>query len=289
MFALMVLAYFGVRYDYQNKGWERKTGDSSSPAELGAKTEIPSVSAPANSRDFFPTASGTRWSYTIEFPTPGLEGLSHRVTRWPSGNGTIHSEEIRQRFYISSPAADGKYQLIMRVAKPSPTQGTLSYPEGYEIAIDRDDIGIYEYQAGVYWAIDKFKGCNAMQIVVYPPGSLGSRGNDSGRPGEAARFLFYAASTSEIIGISEENDIIRFVGVEKRDGTPCLHFRRTVASSAPSDLSPSDNDPVSKLLHSGFDEDLWYGKGIGLMKLIQTINGKPSMVWTLNRPPGRMI
>jgi hypothetical protein len=35
-------------------------------------------------------------------------------------------------------------------------------------------------------------------------------------------------------------------------------------------------------LESPFREDLWFAQGKGLVRLVQTVNGETSMVWTLD-------
>ena len=79
---------------------------------------------------------------------------------------------------------------------------------------------------------------------------------------------------------SESEDKNLFVGPEKYKGLQSLHFRRMVVHKP----DPDKDEKTSKTenyFKSSFTEDVWYGRGIGLMHLEQKVGDKTTMVWEL--------
>lgn len=96
------------------------------------------------------------------------------------------------------------------------------------------------------------------------------------------QIMFFAERPKIQVGIGKDPiDTLLFEGVESCQGTPCLHFIRTVKGG---EMDPRVPDtPESRYLGSGFTEDTWFAKGKGLIGLEQKVNGKTSMTWILKQ------
>lgn len=233
-------------------------------------------------QDYFLTDIGTRWTYVITIAGSGEarddDPLEHKVVRWPIAEGA-QVMESRGILYRGS-ESNTPLKLILSVKARAPKQGPLEYPEGYEIVVERDDLGIYEYVEHIYWAISRSGRYSVNEIVMFSPNSPGAPsgglwGSYGQEMGCWMRVKFFGDKPGTGIGLSEENDSLVFLGPERVGDIMCLHFERRVEGSE------VDHGEKASYLDSGFSEDMWYAKGIGLVKLVQKVNGKTTMTWTL--------
>lgn len=255
------------------------------------KGALPDIGLPS---DYFPTKVGTRWVYNITGISTNNYPLRHQISSWPTiGQGgktkCVESRGIIYRWSGEDDNSDGKNKLILQIEGVAEKQGPMQRPEGYKIKIEKDDLGIYENNTGVFWAISKHGRYEVIEVVTLDPNSSSSLGGGGGAwgsmndaDGYSQRFILFGEKPMIAIGFASDKDSLLFVGVEKLDGVQCLHFRRMVEKSKERINQKGTKDPPS-YFDSSFTEDVWYGKGIGLMKLIQKVEGKVTMTWTLER------
>ncbi|MFH1073730.1 MAG: hypothetical protein V1752_01450, partial [Candidatus Firestonebacteria bacterium] len=88
-------------------------------------------------------------------------------------------------------------------------------------------------------------------------------------------LMLIKIQTGQGMGVADSPDILYFKGIETNlpgyEGKSCAHFQRIAR--------------LSKTSYPGFNkdftEDMWWLKGTGLVRLEQKVEGKTSMVWTL--------
>ena len=92
-------------------------------------------------------------------------------------------------------------------------------------------------------------------------------------------YIFFAERPLTGLSFGKDSpDKTVFMGLEVLSSNiPYLRFRRIVK---PGDMSGSSYE--ERHLRSGFLEDRWYAKNIGLVRLKQTVAGRETMLWELN-------
>lgn len=236
--------------------------------------------------DYFPQKPGTAMSWKITLCE--VEPLNYRAVDWPKSSG---SEQYitRGRF---SPVAENFYKVFrktfflkLKVKGPAEKQGQLHWPVGIELAVEKDELGVYEDAKQVFLAIDNRSKFVCREVVTYSPevlefltegdwgrhGKIGNVGH-----GSAMRTLFFAGKPGEEKGIGKDpQDKLAFKGEELVPGlyVKGLHFVRTVA-----ELKGKKNF-ADEFLGRGFVEHTYFVKGKGLVYLEQKIGGKTSMLW----------
>lgn len=237
--------------------------------------------------DYFPTTVGKSWTYEIKVPDiEDLPPLVHRVIRWPLQDGKhVAVQEMRGRLLPRQVPSDGHVRLIVSVARAAVEQGDLQSPEGYELKIERDDLGMFEEGSKLYWAITRTRRYQVTEVTTFDPAkSVSAPGGEWGsygqKYGQAMRVSFFGSKPGIAIGISEQNDTTAFIGIEKFGDSDSLHFQRIVDASTP-DRQEHGGDPAGAFLDSGFREDMWFVRGVGLARLVQRVDGHVTMTWQL--------
>jgi len=238
---------------------------------------------------FFPHSIGAQWVYAISLgPAVPLE---YRVVKWPSGGGAVAIAE-RGRFPAASHADSSSFLLSFRVLRSTSTQASSRYPDGVELAVDQDDLGIFEHHDHLFWAATSDDRFMVDEVTSYPPDTPGAPGGGAWgswgqADGEGRRLVFFADKPGTEIGYGDDPaDTLLLVGTESCTGTPCLHFVRAVRAGEAQTGIP--NTPDSRYLDSSFTEDTWFAKDTGLIRLEQRVNGRLSMSWSLQRyAPGQ--
>lgn len=242
--------------------------------------------------DFFPTEPGTRWSYVI---TAGkVDPLGFGMTAWPmgiEGKGTVAM--VATRRLLRSPAARTSYRLEVGVKGPAARQGPLQYPEGVELSIGRDDLGIFHECKQAFWAIGESGRYAVSLVLMFDPDSIGALGGGGGGFGSWGRedgysvrpFLFFD-KPGIAISLDDAPESLLFAGIDRKlPGYECLetlHFIRKV--------KPAEKEPGKEwnYLDEGFREDMWFARGQGLVRLVQKVKGETSMTMNLGSfHPGR--
>ncbi|MFA6535892.1 MAG: hypothetical protein WC250_01315 [Candidatus Paceibacterota bacterium] len=235
--------------------------------------------------DYFPTDIGHRWSYRITIPE-GRDALNHRVVSWASGDKGGVRVETRGRYLPDKKGTKSSYRLVISIKKQAPKQGPLSYPEGYEIGIDEDELGIFESTMGVFLAVSRNPRYSVDLVTTHDPSSSSAPhtgspwGTSYNKPGFGMRVYFFGEKPGVQIGLSDQNDAVLFDGPEKLNGKNALKFIRKVEASKKTDFS-RDIDKGTSVLDKGFEEEMYFVRGVGLAKLTQKVDGKITMTWEL--------
>ena len=140
---------------------------------VAAKAPIPS-SKPV---DYFPTAVGTTWTYKITLGKK--DALFARRTTWPISEKRAMSQETRGRFLARKEKSS--YLLTIQVKARATQQGPLKYPNGVELTVVKDELGVYRDVKKLFWAITTASRFEVMEVKTYdmygigaPTGSWGS-------------------------------------------------------------------------------------------------------------------
>lgn len=237
---------------------------------------------------YFPTQLGSRWAYTIETFSPH-DPLSFRNLVWPvaedehTGEYTVKSWEVMGRLTPRSPF-DNTHELVLSVTQTAnERQGYRGYPKGVLISIEKDELGIFENCDEVYWAITEQPRLEINEIRMYSRSTFGAP-NDKWQ-GLAERLLLADIPPGKSLGVDGEREVVTFVGRETSDDGTLLHFRRSVMDRKnPIALVRPELDSIlqKEFPYAGFDEDMWFAKGKGLVRLEQRVKGTLTMRWILN-------
>lgn len=238
--------------------------------------------------DFFPTATGTYWRYEIEV-SGQVTPLRYAEVSWPLGSRAV-TYATRGVLYPTDRLDEGLQQgeqrtfaLEMRVKGPATEQGPLRYPQGVELAIDRDDLGVFSGSRQVFWAVGSSGRYMVNLVATYPPDSPGAPTGPFGtwgqEDGSAIRLIFFGDKPGIQISLVDSPDQLLFEGLEAADGEEieCLTFLRTVEASE--DMAGPQTTPLDK----GFTEQMWFARGKGLVRLVQRVDGVQTMTWTLTK------
>ncbi len=237
--------------------------------------------------DFFPTDTGTCWRYDIEvagFDKP----LRYGEVSWPLGSravtyatrGILYPPE---RLHEAAHRRDQRvFALEVRVKGPATQQGPLRYPLGVELAIDRDDLGVFRGSKQVFWAVGSSDRYMVNLVMTYPPDAIGAPTGSFGawgqKNGNAVRLIFFGEKPGIQISRAGSPDQLLFEGLDDVVGeeTNCLRFLRTVEAS-------EEIDGKATPLAKGFTEQTWFARGKGLVRLVQRVDGVQTMTWKLTK------
>ena len=231
--------------------------------------------------EYFPYPTGMKWTYKVE--TGNFPALAYQEEIIKVGEDNYIGYATRKIIYTSLNASGDTFSLRYKVKGRATEQGIFQYSTGVEIEIEEDTLGIYEDAEQVFWATLNSDGPMVNEIVTYPPDTSMSISTENST---TLRVIFFTSGPGIQIGIgTSEVDQILFADIISEIpglGTsycPCLHFVRTVKAA--------ETDPGSEaqMLDKEFSEDTWFAKGKGLVRLVQTVEGTQSMVWTLVEAP----
>ena len=232
--------------------------------------------------DFFPSETGTRWVYEIKLAGK-KRPLERKISRWPLGNSNSVRVTLRSGLLYGKPGKDGLYRLVLRVKGPAKEQGPRKYKHAVELEIERDDLGIYADNKGLFWLFMPMSEFRVIELTLLDPNSPGNLsggtwGHWNQAPGYSEKFKIFGAKPGIGLEFSKEDDVLIFLGPEIIDKKTCLHYRR--------DVKQKKNDVSGgNYLSSAFTEDLWFEKYKGLIRLEQRVGDEITMTWTLLTPP----
>lgn len=208
-----------------------------------------------------------------------IEPLYYREVIWPVGEEKYKQTSTRGIFvaHLKDPNRV-EFYLQKRIKCKAEHQGELNYPLGFEIEIQKDDLGIYSRSKQVFLAASTSSRFMADEVITYSAeeDTLASNpwGNLGRKDGFCMRLIFFGDEPGLSIGLgSDPKDRLIFKGFENVPTTneAALHFRREVDAS----------ENASEDLDRAFTEDTWFVKGKGLVYFQQKINDKISMTWEL--------
>jgi hypothetical protein len=238
--------------------------------------------ASSDPRDYFPTAVGTTWTYKIK--ATESDALFARRTDWPTSETGAIVVETRGRFFYQKKLPS--YSLILQVKGKAKKQGQLQYPEGIELSVVKDELGVYRGVKQLFWAIGDNSRFEVTEVQTFSEYSSDSPFGTGGIPmgnddGSSIRLLFFGSDPGTKISYTDKPlDSLTNLGFD--GGNLC--FKRDVVVK-----KVINNEKVAgSELGYAFSETSYYKEGVGLNQLEQTVNGKTTMTWTLEKfTPGK--
>lgn len=246
-------------------------------------------------REFFPSNVGATWIYEIEV-VGGDRPLKYEEVSWPIGEDKAITYATRGIIFSHrNPIPEGgkkTYTLEISVKARAEKQGRLQYPLGVELTVAKDELGAFGDAKQVFWAITESGRFTANLVVTYDPDTPGAPvGGGFGRwgqgDGSSMRLFFFTDRPGIGIGLKGSPDSLVFHGLDADvkgfEGTQCLHFTRLVEAGkkdkddAKVPAEPARGDRLSR----AFKEEMWFGRGQGLVRLEQHVDDKPTMIWKL--------
>lgn len=253
-----------------------RCGDDKNKNSRDSRTEDSAYadSTPSiNPADYFPMDIGTKWVYQIE--VKDVDPLFYRAISGETSEG-IKTMESRGSL-VSAKRAKKQYELAMRIKSVVKLPQQYQYPIGLLIEIENDELDLYEYHSRVFWAIKKSPMFIVLEIVSFLPNS----------PGGPIRYMGFSDRVSYFyhtigVGLSmgpQKNIYFENKGLDSNVpqfvGTKCMHFiKRVMKDDRMNELNVSHTNKE-------FTEETWFAKGKGLVRLVQKVDGKVSMIWTL--------
>jgi len=252
-------------------------------------------------REFFPTEPGTKWVYEITVAGKS-EPVQYREVSCAGANGKLKVWVQRGLFLKSLyvPGVPGDRGDTADVGGPprvcaleisvkgrAKAIGTLRCREYVELTVHKDDLGVFFGTDRMLWG---FLGGPHLEIdwaLAWSPDSVHSAdplwhifGQQNQGIALSERLVFHSKPGWQITPVTGSADSLLLLpqveaNVLGYEGIQCLHFLRTVASGR------GEAGAVRSRADQGFTEDSWFGKGKGLVRLEQNVNGEPTMVWRL--------
>jgi hypothetical protein len=236
-----------------------------------------------NPAEYFPMQIGARWEYRIVTPNT-IQPYWYREETWPIDEDRFFSRVVRGVFMGYETGRQTPYTLAYHVTGSSNGVFLFSLAPGVQLAIDQDDFRVFDRTDTVCWKRLGTERFQVIQLTKYPadasdaPASAwGGWGQESGY---ALRFIFFGSKPGIAMGFGDNpGDQLYFAGStlspQLRFPGLALHFQRWVAA----DTSGAHGEGGT--LTDAFTEDVWYVRDVGLVKLVQSIHDKPTMVWEL--------
>lgn len=214
--------------------------------------------------DYFPHQPGTEWTYLISTsaqPEPTRFAINH----FPVGNKEVMYANSG-KFYGAVQHPELKtFELRFRVKSRASEQGPLSYANGVELEVLKDEFNFFHQAKRVFWAIAP--DGQVTQVVMIPR-KTGVPDGGRQQDGHNRRLIFFLDDRlSSFIGKpyntlwEQPQDKLSFMGIEGS----CVRFKREVDHKG------------------GFTEETWFENGKGLTRMEQKIGGKITMSLELKR------
>jgi hypothetical protein len=239
------------------------------------------------SMEYFPLVVGSRWVYRIE--TSEHRGLNFRGTIWPTGPDTLRTLKISGSFPDTSikKTFTLEFRLRNKVSdQERATEDSLfgdysSRTDIFELEIIKDDLGIFDLERRVFWAvIRKHAGDESPvieQAAIYLPDI--SRGVITViGAGWSRKALFFIDQPGAKLAHEQfPEDATVYIGIDRNvpqhENATLLRFRRT--------MERREGGSSTRYEDSGFSEDFWYARNVGLVRMEQKVLGRTTVVWTL--------
>lgn len=224
--------------------------------------------------EYFPMKVGSRWKYQIFVGS--TKPIWHKYVGYLIGDtGEFITMTHRGKFIHSLTAPpDTQFSLVLRIERIVLRQGPVKTP-GVEIAVDTDDLGVYEKNDQLFWSAKRSE--SPLQVVLEVTTYRSDRlpvpqgwGINEGSQGFSQRAAFFLGEKGSTVSFGRNpGEGLVYIGVESSR----LHFTRF--------YEEIQDEAMDAELSYAFSEDLWFEKGKGLVRLEQKINGKISMTWNL--------
>ena len=251
-----------------------KKAQNPESAPDGVPSDAPTAdSAPTDPHAYFPVKVGTRWVYKME---PGATAAANQwEIIWPQRDGT-------QRVYFMPVAyggSEGTLAVSIHREMPPPAPKGLDTKYDSAVAVSVEVDGPLRYTLldadkeiitprEVVWAV-RSKPFAVDEVLLFD-----GKDAPAGAAQETGHQVRPVCFDSELITTERIGSRVSLQGLPKdrnvpgHEGKPCLHLIRKIKSGR-GDSSPH------------ITEDLWYAPGKGLVRLVQKVEGKVAMTWTL--------
>jgi hypothetical protein len=242
------------------------------PSEGAAASASPPDPEDIDLRDYFPLDPGTTWVYDLKSP-------EFRQYQWDLVWPAENEQSFRKTYSgtMSGGNAEITYTVVGPVPPPS-RPGILQYDECVQVTIGNDSALLYMLAetdatglphliqpAQVLWGINE--PFQVDEVLLYE----GEATPDGALPGtqpHQIRNLLCSPTLGSVQYLPAEVRLATApidMAVPGYEGQPCLHFVRKFGTE-------------EYVTHT---EDLWYAKGKGLVRLVQTVEGKTTLEQTL--------
>lgn len=147
----------------------------SAPEQPEAPAPVPAALPPnSHARDFFPTATGSRWSYEVTL-TGAAPPLLHTEIERPIGLVADRGVPLALR---DTPDLAGTHRLELSI------RGRAEHdPSVIELAIDVDDLGLFAQAREVFWTVRDAERYMATQVTTHEG------------DGKATRMIYFGGPT----------------------------------------------------------------------------------------------
>lgn len=230
--------------------------------------------------EYFPLSVGLTWTYKVTFGE--VEPVGSEEVYWPSKDGAYaYSTRFRFSGYMEGKKSGAIIKL--QAAALAAKQGMLNYPNGVKIEVLADSLGFFYSAKEVFFNSVYSEGERFMAQMVtikdaYDSPVKGAWGELGVEDGTSMRLMLFGARPGIEMSPSGSRDKLLFDDPEMDfNGRGArLRFVRTVEP-----LDDSSNKDEEEVLKRSFTETIWFARDTGLVKLVQTQNGKMAMTWEL--------
>jgi len=229
---------------------------------------------------YFPMAIGSEWEYELTI-SRDYDAIIYYSVLWPKGDG-LYELTTRRIIYGLDKKKD-VFNLHYRVKGKVDQEGFVKLTDGRELEVLEDEALVFLKAKQVFLAIDKKDEDKAIayRIMVFSEQEMKESGSGfaEGITGDGCsqQILFFQREKGIGIGTGPNEDeceeLVMSEGVE--DGQ--IHLQRQIKENK----SVGYGGP--SWLDNAFTEDMWFKKGVGLVKLEQRVDGHTTMTWRLKK------
>lgn len=216
--------------------------------------------------DYFPTSLGSTWIYSIKLSPTGAYFSKDQFTR--QGKDHILTNKRDQ---LKPTGNENDFRLTFRIKTKPQIQPPIDKIKSVEVEVVNDELGLFKGKGEthrLFWSVPDCKMNQVIQVEMIHTDKLSAKQKAKGRSKDSfdTQFILTDPVLDGPMSLGDAvSKSFEFVGREDDR----LHYRREVASD--------HTDKVGQ----AFTEDIWYKEGTGLIKLVQTIDGKTTMTWSL--------
>lgn len=225
--------------------------------------------------DYFPMEPGMRWTYDVECPT-GARTLQWNLA-WPAGGGQVFIKKY------DATSSGGTGELIYRVREvgvPPAGEYNPTYHSGVLVDVESDTLGLYMnidtdvsglpvflQPSQIYWTRSQEQAPDIVEVQLFELGATPEGALPGSQPRQNVHLLCspYLESVEDIASQVRLYVVGYDTEVPGYEGEHCLHYSRRYGSE----------DYVL------FSEDLWFAKGVGLVRVEQTTYEEITLIQSL--------
>jgi len=262
------------------------------------KSKPPAAPTVGSAAEYFPMQVGARWDYVVS--TGPAKPLWHKFVGYSvADTNQFVSMTHRGKFVPALVAPAGsKFRLSLRVKSVATQMGPIKKGRGVEVAFDVDDLGVFEKNYNLFWHVVQDSPFAVMEVATYRSDRLRGPQDDMGMwrktPGFSQRGAFFSGQQGMAVSFGRgSGESLVFMGEEAGR----LRFLRIYEKLGSEGMDPE--------LNQAFQEQMWFERGKGLVRLEQKIvssslagsgiivpdqktGGTPSMTWSLVKfTPGK--